>query len=91
MKHQSILIAVLATLVTGALHAAQPKLKNAQENLHAALRHVLNSANEKTKSHLEHARTSLELAKTNLDGAAKNKGSHTSVAIEKIDAAIKEV
>lgn len=84
---------LLLALVTApmALAAAQPNIKGAHENLRAALRHVLNSANEKPKHHLDSAATALQMAQARLETARKNKGSHANVAVEKIQAALKEV
>lgn len=81
---------VLAAL-TGTMLAAQPKIKAAQDHLHAALRHVINSGNETPGKHLDSASTSLQMAQTRLENAKKNKGSHTHVALEKIQLALKEV
>lgn len=84
------LVLMLVTLAGTAL-AAQPKIKSAQDHLHAALRHVINSGNEKPGKHLDSAATALQMAQTQLENAKKNKGSHTHVALQKIQAALKEV
>lgn len=90
MKRIRTLILVLVTLA-GTASAAQPIIKAAKDHLHAALRHVINSANETPGKHLDSAATALQMAQTKLENARKNKGSHTHVALEKIQAALKEV
>lgn len=85
-------VLVLAFLAaTNQVPAAQPHLHDAMDNLKAALRHVNKSATETPKKHLNDAVVALKMAKTNLDIAKKNKGSHTHVALEKIDLALTEV
>jgi|UniRef100_UPI0037834EE7 hypothetical protein len=84
------ILLVLLVFVSGA-HANQPKLTEANDRLENALRQILNSAEGKTKAHLEKAKTALQMAQSSLETAAKNKGSHTHVAIEKVQAAIKEI
>lgn len=85
------LLLLVLVIQPASLLADQPDIKAAHENLRAALRHVLNSANERPQKHLDSATTSLQMAQTRLENAKKNKGSHANVAIEKIQAALKEV
>ncbi|MGV3660213.1 MAG: hypothetical protein ACO1TE_08505 [Prosthecobacter sp.] len=85
-----ILFLVLVTLSANTL-ADQPKIKAAQDHLHAALRHVIKSGDETPGKHLDSASTALQMAQTRLENARKNKGSHTHVALEKIQASLKQV
>lgn len=86
-----IRVLLILTALAGTALAAQPKIKSAQDHLHTALRHVINSGNEKPGRHLDSASTALQMAQTQLENAKKNKGSHTHVALEKIQEALKQV
>lgn len=86
---RTLVLMIIALL--GTAHAFQPKIKSAQDHLHTALRHVMNSANETPGKHLDSATTALQMAQTRLENAKKNKGSHTHVALEKIQEALKEI
>jgi hypothetical protein len=87
---------VLRILFIGFVFAAtvqadQPRIIEAHNRLEKALKHVLSSTDTNSKNHIDKAIVDLEIAKTSLENAQKNKGSHTHVAIKKIEAAIKEV
>jgi putative cell wall-binding protein len=87
----SIFILTVSLLFGQTTQAAQQKIQAARDKLNDALRHVIKSGTETPKKHLDTASTCLAMAKSHLENAAPNKGSHTHVAIEKIDAATKEV
>lgn len=82
---------LLSCLFSLGVYAAQPMIKHADDRLASALDQVTQSATETPKKHLTNAIADLEVAKSRMDEAKKNKGSHTHVAIEKIDAAIAEL
>ena len=87
----SIIALTVALLLGQGTQAAQPRIQAARDKLNDALRHVIKSGTETPMKHLNSATTCLAMAKSHLENAAPNKGSHTHVAIEKIDAATKEV
>lgn len=85
------LVAVSFIFACAAQAQPQPMIKAAENHLSDALNHVVQSGSETPKKHLTNAIADLEVAKSKMDEARKNKGSHTHVAIEKIDLAEAEI